>query len=215
MARALAPLTIEFEAHVKSALAVAVAGEVALAARSAHPALRAFWHYSRVELVYELAYLRIFVQWETFLEECFSRLLCGYTTGSGREPLVAGVSFERTVRAAHLKVLGGRPYKLWHNPDHVVSRAKRFFNGGRIETVLSSNIARLRSMADIRHRVAHNTNDVRAKFDVASMALAGARYPGARAGRFLRETVLGASPPRRWIDDLATELTALARQVTA
>lgn len=211
--KVLSPLVTKFSAQVRSALEVATAGEVALATASTHPQLRAHWHYARVELIYELAYLRIFLGWESFLEDAFTRLLCGYGSSGGQETLNSGLAYHKTIAKAHAAVLGSRPYRLWHNPDDIISRSKLFFVNGRIELVLASNLARVRQMAAVRHRIAHDSSDVRSKFDAATMALCGSRYPGARAGRFLREAVPGANPPRRWLIDIANELSGLARQI--
>src|SRR5712672_2619521 len=35
---------------------------------------------NKLELLYELAYLRFFIQWEVFLEQSFLRYLCGYSS---------------------------------------------------------------------------------------------------------------------------------------
>lgn len=213
MPKVLLPLQTKFGAQVRAALEVATAGEIALSAAGAHPPLRPHWHYSRVELVYELAFLRVFLGWESFLEETFCRLLCGYSGKGGKETLAGGKPYFRSISKAHSAVLGGQKFKLWHNPDHVISRAQTFFSNGRIEQVLSSNLARIRQMSAVRHRIAHDSSDVKSKFDSATMAFCGARYPGSRAGRFLREAVPGAILPSRWIVDLSNELLALAKQI--
>src|SRR5260221_12742426 len=82
MPRTMPPLAVQFRQRVSEALALARAGDLAAAAPLGAP-LRSEWHVARVELLYELAYLRIFVEWELFLEQTFLRYLCGYVSISG------------------------------------------------------------------------------------------------------------------------------------
>ena len=54
-----------------------------------------------LELSYELAYLRIFGFWESFLEQCFVRLLCGYERGSnGPETMLTGQPYSSKIEDA-------------------------------------------------------------------------------------------------------------------
>jgi hypothetical protein len=76
------PLAVQFRQRVSEALALARAGDMAAATPLGAP-LRSEWHVARVELLYELAYLRIFVEWELFLEQTFLRYLCGYVSIGG------------------------------------------------------------------------------------------------------------------------------------
>ena len=68
-------------------------------------------------------------------------------------------------------------------------------------------------MAAIRHRIAHGSNYNRVLFQAASMQLVGRRYPGASAGRLLRDWNVAASPHQRWLHTLGNELVSLALQI--
>lgn len=59
-------------------------------------------------------------------------------------------------------------------------------------------------------RLNHST---RAQFNTSSMQLAGRRYAGAAAGRFLRDWVASTVPQQRWIDLISKELASLSRQI--
>ena len=207
------PVAARFRARVAEAVKLSEIGEVAKEEAPAGSQTRRNLHHARLELLYELAYLRIFISWETLLEECFLRYLCGYQSHAGMAVLLPGGAFSATLAAAEAAVLGGKSYKLWHNPTTVVDRARKFFSTSPIESVLFSNLSRLEELASIRHRIAHSHADARQKFDTATMSIAGRRYRGGRAGAFLRDTDISALPPQRWVRQLGHELQGLAAQI--
>lgn len=213
MHRRLPPLAQEFSSRVADALILAEAGEVARAEAAPHSRSRALLHFTRIESLYELAFLKVFVSWEDFLEQTFVRLLCGYLSSSGCEPLRPGEHYRATLSAAETAILANHPYVLWHNPARVVSRCQRFFSNGQFEAVIASNSTRIEAMAHIRHRIVHSQADALRKCHAATMLFAGVRYRGARAGRFLRDTVPYTQPPMTWLRSLSTELEKLAMQM--
>ena len=206
-------LEAEFRCRILEATRLAEIGEIARAEASAGSQTSKNLHYKRIELLYEMAFLRTFLWWESFIEQTFIRYLSGYTSKIGRAVALAEVSYSPTVAHAEATILGLRDYALWHNPSVVVKRSQKFFSSSPIETVLMSNMARLEALASIRHRIAHSNNDTRRKFDAATMALAGRRYRGGRAGAFLRDLDINVTPPVRWLDRLGAELQNLAAQI--
>ena len=170
------------------------------------------WRVSRLEDLYELAYLRVFIAWELFLESTFFRYLCGYRSRHGMATPVTG-SYYPTVQSAETAVLAGNQYLLWHNPNKVVARCRSHMTLCFHELVFVSNLARLQCFADVRHRIAHGQKDAKNKFDTATMQLSGQRYLGAKAGRFLRDWSPGTSPRVRWIHSITQELIGLAGQI--
>jgi len=170
---------------------------------------------SDLEFCYELAFLRIFLAWEVLLESVLIRLMCGYQHSGGQEPLKKGVRYCKRISDAERTILGGRPYKLWHNPKHVIERSEAFLNSSRFETILKSAEANIAHYAAVRHRIAHSQKHAQQEFDRATMSLAGRRYQGSRPGRFLRDWVAGSHPPRRWISAASDELYGLGQQICA
>ncbi|CAN7361084.1 hypothetical protein [Bosea psychrotolerans] len=166
-----------------------------------------------VELAYELAYLRVFVAWESFLEEAFLRLMCGYEHSAGQEPLLPGSAYHSKISDAEAALLNGRQYVLWHNVSSVIGRAAGNFRNSRFENILASAQQRLAHFGAIRHRIAHEQKDGAQKFNAATMALAGKRYRAARPGRFLRDAQANAIPQTRWMSQVCAELEALAQQI--
>lgn len=204
----------ELQRRSLEALALAEIGEIARLEALAGSRTKTQLHAYRLEALYEMAYLRIFVSWESFLEQAFLRFLCGYTSVHGAATLLPGTNFLANLAQAETAVLGGNTYVLWHNPTKVVNRCRRFFHTSTIESIVASNTARLEAFAAIRHRIAHAQSDAKQKFDSATMLLVGRRYRGARPGAFLRDRDTSVSPPERWLDRLSQELLNLSQQVT-
>jgi hypothetical protein len=214
MPRQLPGLAQEFSDRVNDALLLAEAGEVARVDAPSPSRTRSLFHFTRLESLHELAFLKVFVSWEFFLEQTFYRLLCGYTSAQGQEPLKPGVRYMSSLSAAELAVLGTWPFAPWHNPTKVITRAQRFFLNGNYETVIASNRSRIEAMANIRHRIVHSQRDALNKCHLATMMFSGVRYRGARAGRFLRDGVQGSQPRVNWLTTLSTELRGLAQQLS-
>ncbi|MGL4974062.1 MAG: hypothetical protein ACRC56_02120 [Bosea sp. (in: a-proteobacteria)] len=168
---------------------------------------------SDVELIYELAYLRVFTAWEVFLERVFLRMMCGYHHSDGIDSLRAAHTYERNIDSAQLALLSGRDYLLWHNVDFVIKRAKEKFVNSRYEIILASSHSRISYFATIRHRIAHDQPDSARKFDIASMSMAGKRYRASRPGRFLRDKKTISDLPTRWLEEICSELESLAAQI--
>jgi hypothetical protein len=198
---------------MSEALALAGAGDLAAAARR-DGRISQEWYVARVELLYELAYLRIFIGWESFLEQTFVRYLCGYrsTGGVTFSPTGAG-AFYTKIQDAETSVLGGRQFVLWHDPISVMRRAQRFLINCPHESVIASHATRLTDYGSVRHRIVHGQEDARLKFNNATMNLAGRRYRGARPGRFLRDWDRSTTPPQRWLSVLGADLANLAQQI--
>lgn len=171
-------------------------------------------HHTRIEYLYELAYLRIFISWEVFLEASFLRYLCGlHSHRHGAQVMAGGQPYHKTIDDAENAMLGNWHYFLWANTDKVLAMVKKHLDKGRHQTIIAAARGRLDNYAAIRHRVAHGQSDAILKFDNAAMALAGRRNFGSKAGRFLRAFNTSVSPPLRWIESIARVLKSLASAI--
>jgi hypothetical protein len=197
----------------KAAIELARAGEIVRSTSIAGTPAWNEWPVSRLEALYELAFLRVFIQWEMFLEETFYRYLCGYASRYGQATLAGAASYYRTISAAEVSVLAGQPYIAWYNVATVEKRCKKHIKNGLHEKVFASSLARLRDFSAVRHRIAHGQKDAKAKFDAATMSLAKRVYPASRPGRFLRDWDSSRSPPVRWLESIVTDFGNLAGQI--
>jgi hypothetical protein len=197
------------------ALSIVGAGE--LSHLSSLPTVRKAWSTSRLEALYELAYLRVFAAWETYLEAVFYRSLCGYASAAGQEQLIRGHYFP-SLAAAEADLLAGKVYALWHQPQRVIDRCQKYIRSGAgcpciQETTITANLTSLVHLASTRHRIVHNQTDVRNKFDAATLHFAGRTYHGSRPGKFLRDYNTSKTPPQRWLEVTVTELSSLMAQM--
>lgn len=201
-----------FVTEVNSALGLVRAGELVRANVAPRSALWNEWHASRLEALYELAFLRVFVAWEAFLEESLCRYMCGYESAHfGQAVPVA--AFHPKLSSAVSAILAGKSYVLWHDPNTVAARCAQHLSNSRNETVVRAAAGRLAHFSHIRNRIAHAQDDAKQKFNNATMALAGRRYPASRPGRFLRDTSLVGGVRVRWLETLLGELAGLASQI--
>jgi hypothetical protein len=213
------PLAASFAAEVSRWVDLARSGEVVRAAAAGNRVVLSELRPARLEALYEVAFLRVFLSWEVYLEESFTRLLCGYEvaapglTLAGNRYALQGAAYS-TLPAASQALLAGNPHISWADPDAVIRRSRTFVKDGPHETVLRSAKARLLAFTDIRNRIAHPSANARQGFDAATAALVGRRYRGASPGRFLRDWETTLSPPERMLMVLARELVGLAGQVT-
>ena len=208
------PLDSEFGRLVDRAVGLAQAGEVLFNAYPTSSLVREELTLHRLEALYEMAFLRIFLSWESFLEESFLRYLCGYNTKTGITPSLTGPS-AKTLSDASLTLLDGAPFISWTRPNAIVTRCQKFVTSGSHENVILSSTARLNDFADVRNRIAHRSTFARDAFEDATTRLAGRRYRGNSAGRFLRDAVPTSAPQERWLNSIGTELKNLSSQITA
>ena len=80
-------------------------------------------------------------------------------------------------------------------------------------SVITSNFTRLGHFAATRHRIVHDQQDAKLKFDVATQHFAGRTFTASRPGKFLRDYRTSKGPTQRWLGVIATELGALLSQM--
>ena len=96
-------------------------------------------HYTRIEYIYELAFLRIFMGWEIFLEDTILRCLLGFHTRTGKPTLIPGKKFLKTIKAAKMEIFTGKHkggYVLWGNVDLALKVITKHIDNGRHEYVM-------------------------------------------------------------------------------
>lgn len=213
MPRAMPKLGTQFNRSISDALTLAEAGELARLNLPPGSIAAREWRTARLEALYETAYLRIFIQWEVFLEDAFLRMMCGYVSPLYNPTFLPGKQRSSTIADAQTRLFAGQDFLLWHNPGSVRKRAVAWFKTAPHEVVIDSNLSRLASFAEVRHRVAHGSAHARLQFDGATMGLAGRRYQASSAGRFLRDWDRSRTPAARWLQSIGSELGSLANQI--
>jgi hypothetical protein len=203
--------------QLRAASDLAAAGESVRSAVPSSSALWRLWNVSKLEALYELAFLRSFVAWEMFLEATFYRCLCGYIPKAGTVstlgPVLLKGSVYPNIAAAEGAILGTQQYIAWYKCKSVIDRCQRYIVNGHHEATIVSHQSRLEKFAAIRHRIAHGQGHAKSEFDIATKSLNGKAYRGSRPGRFLRDWDTAAWPRRTWLETILDEFGRLATQI--
>lgn len=140
-----------------------------------------------VYLITELAFLRIFLAWEDFLEQSFVRYMCGGMTASGYRPqlYVNPVSLDH----AYDILRGQRAFVEWSNGGDVLQRARLFFRNGRpYHPAIAGALQELDEMRILRNGIAHRSAAAIRHFEDLARKLLGYRPRGVTPGLLLAST---------------------------
>jgi len=138
----------------------------------------------QIEIIAEMAFLRVFMAWENFLEESFIRYLVGAASPAGYCP-------ERFVNPPNMVIAeklikGEREYVRWNSASDVINRSDLFFKDGEpYKNVLQGATTELNEMNTIRNRIAHKSTYSKNKFTDFVRRTFGHRIRGMTPGRFL------------------------------
>lgn len=167
----------------------------------------------RRDAITELAFLRAFLAWETFLEECFVLYLSGQKAPRGRPP--ARYAFPPNQKTAmEWLVPEGRRYARWTIAAEVSSRAERFFRDGRpFAPILRGNQSVLDETRIVRNAVAHDSANAQEQFEALVRNRLGVLPPKLTIGGFLGMTVPGRTPPSSFLDFYGGRIEFAAQQI--
>jgi len=138
----------------------------------------------QLEMIVEMAFLRIFVSWEGFLEGSFIRYATGAIPPSGYMPNT--LIHPQNLRHASGLVRSGRDYVNWNSASEVIRRSSLYFQDGEpYRSALEPAIADLDEMNTIRNRIAHKSDIVKNKFNTFIRRKFGHSIHGMTPGRLL------------------------------
>jgi hypothetical protein len=148
----------------------------------------------QLEMIVEMAYLRIFVSWESFLEESFIRYTTGAIPPSGNATGAIPPSGNAPVTLIHPQNIGhaldlvvaGRDYISWNSASEVIQRSALYFQDGEpYRSALEPAIIDLDEMNIIRNRIAHKSAKSKSKFNSFIRRKFGHSVRGMTPGRLL------------------------------
>jgi len=153
-----------------------------------------------IEMVTELAFLRILLAWENFLEESFIRYMVGGKSPSGFCPVCTVTA--PTLNKALEIICGDKQYVQWVSASEVIRRAERFFRDGEpYKNALESALTDLNELNTIRNRIAHRSKSSKKKFSDFVRRKLGYGKQGMTSGRFLLTAKPMISPQIIFLDD--------------
>jgi hypothetical protein len=167
----------------------------------------------RRDSMIELAFLRCFLAWETFLEESFVLYLSGQKPPKGRAP--SRYAFPPNLGVAMEWVIPeGQDYATWTVAARVTERAQRFFrNGQPYAPVLRSNQSALDESRTLRNAIAHASASAQSKFETLVRNRLGVFPPKLTVGGFLGMVVPGSAPPISFLDHYLQKIEFAAQQM--
>jgi hypothetical protein len=152
-------------------------------------------------------YLRIFGEWENFLEQACVLGLAGRAPNSVKSQYVPILPVA-SLSEARDAVYGGNDYLLWHNPEKVCVRLGRHYTSCLLSKLIQAKMTEIEWYASIRHSIAHQSEDARRKFEshARSNMARGFTYG---PGRVLRSRGSNGVP---WISTIVSDLERIAKQ---
>ena len=173
---------------------------------------RPFISEARRDSIVELAFLRAFLAWESFLEKSFLVYLSGKTPSRGRVP--KRYYFPPNEEMAREWLAEGKDYAKWADGQDVDRRAKRMFEDGYpFSSVLVSHQVALADANIIRNMIAHESANVRAKFERIVRRALGTVPPNRTAGAFLGTIDPLSTPPVSFLESYIGKLEYCAQQI--
>ena len=168
---------------------------------------------ARRDSMVELAFLRSFLAWETFLEESFVLYLSGQKPPRGRAP--TRYAFPPSLNDATDWVVPERQdYATWTEPSRIARRAERFFRGGSpFAPVLRSHQSVLDDSRFLRNAIAHASAPAQQKFENVVRQKIGVLPPTLTVGGFLGMTVPQSSPPVTFLEHYLAKIELAARLI--
>lgn len=164
------------------------------------------------DLVAQIAFLKGFMSWETFLEESFILYLLGTPPPIGTPPTRSIIPLDR--EKAEKIVAEGKQYADWTTADLVIQRSERFFaTGGPYPNALKIKKPTLEEIKKIRNAVAHPSTYGQDEFKKIVRNKLGSYPPGLTVGQFLTMTIPKSSPPESFLEFYVDILLFLAQEI--
>ena len=152
----------------------------------------------QLEIIVEMAFLRIFVAWESFLEESFIRYAVGAASPSGYTS--NALIHPQNIGHALELVLSGRDYVPWNSASEVTRRSALYFQDGEpYRSALETAATELDEMNTIRNRITHKSINSKSNFNAFIRRKFGHGVRGMTPGRFLL-TLPSSPPPNTFLD---------------
>ena len=166
-----------------------------------------------VELITGVALFKIHLAWEDFLENVFTRYMCGARTVSGYTPVLLKPP-KTKVAVAFTELLGSNKYMNW-TAYATVKRSQVYFDSGEpFVTTLSAVTYTLDDLVAVRNGFAHRSDYATMQFRRVVRQALGYIPTGITPGRFLRmvnpSTIAGGL---RFLDFYANTLLGAAQDI--
>lgn len=183
-------------------------------AHSRTPRGRFIYDQAQRSFITESSYLKIFIAWETFLEQTFSFYLLGRRSIFNRN-VVRYIKPRDLNHATQLTIGASNIYFDWSRPDTVINLSKLYFvNGEPFNSTISSINGDLKDMKTIRNAAAHLSSSTSTSLNSLASRLLGIPLTNIKAYDLLNTILPGSVPPIRILDDYVQTLDTAAQAIS-
>jgi hypothetical protein len=154
-------------------------------------------------------YMRVFAEWENFVENAATIGLTGRAPRAVRESYVPRLPNAPDISTAFEVLAEGSEYLLWHSAISASKRLRRHYSKCILSDVLDQYQDELMWYSTIRHAIAHRSADAIRKFETSARSRMVRGYRQG-PGRILRSTGGGGGLP---LNDIVRRLNELAEIV--
>lgn len=170
---------------------------------------------TEVEHITELAFLKIFVAYEHFIETVFLKYMVGGESRTGYKP--RRYVFPKDEKHAKTMILQDySAFADWSTPSKVKIRANYCFrNGEPFSQNISAIEQKLGDMKTIRNAITHSSQEAKEKFEIVARRFLTTLPPirNFTVGRFLLSQNPNVNQPQKIIDIFIDELKNFSEQI--
>lgn len=151
--------------HQSYSAGISVANGIIASAHATNSSGAFLWKADERILIVEAAYLRIFMEWEKFIENSFHSYLLGELSAAGNS--VARFVSPTDIVHAQKIAIGTRKYVDWGTPDTVLQLSGLYFDQSNpFQITINSVQGEIRDMKTIRNSAAHLSSTTSQQLDI-------------------------------------------------
>ena len=166
------------------------------------------------EFICESAFLRIFIGWETFVENCFIDYLLGETSILNNRPAKWANPLNR--EHANQIIIGNQKFMDWSNPEAIRKISQVFFHQGYVfNTALGAITNDVMDLKTIRNSAAHSSSTTSSKLDGLSSRILNVNCVNYTAYQLLFSTDPRSTPTVQTVLDRYMQLLEVAAEQIA
>jgi|ERR1035438_5610214 hypothetical protein len=163
--------------------------------------------------IVESAFLKMYVEWENFLESSFSEYLLGETSICGNLPV--RYATPRDINHALNLIKGPLKYFDWSDPEKIILISEIYFlNGEPFKSTLNSIKSYLMDLRTIRNAAAHLSSTTSNQLNALSSRLLTNPRNNIGVGELLLSVIPSSNPPETILDSYSAQWRGAIQQIS-
>jgi hypothetical protein len=165
-----------------------------------------------ITFLVDSAYVRFWIAWEGFLEQCFHNYMLGMLSTTGT--IVSRHVTPTDLQHAQKMIIGINRYFDWSNPDYIVKTSIHIFGiPNPFESTLKSIFSSLSDMKAIRNSAAHISSTTQSSLDAAAHRILGTPTTNISTSDLLMRNIGGTGVPTTVFQNFMTILDVAAEVI--